>query len=312
MVFSFGALLREHRRNAGLTQEQLAARASISSQAVGALERGTRRFPHQYTITRLADALGLDGEQREAFTAAAVRPSPPPPQAAETAAETTGEPHGGTLPRQMPPPAALTGRDSMISEIAAKLCQTGSVDAHTVLLVGSGGIGKTALALAVGHRLAEEFSDGQLFADLRGAQEQPVDPHVVLGRFLRALSVRPAEVPSDPDERLAAYRSLLAGRRMLLLLDDAAAEEQVRPLLPPAEGCATIVTSRRHLGALVGAARWTVPALGPEDALRLLARIVGAARIADEPAAAAQVVDACGYSPLAICVAAGRLAVRPH
>ncbi|MEV4754562.1 tetratricopeptide repeat protein [Micromonospora sp. NPDC049559] len=304
MVHSFGALLRESRRNAGLTQEQLAARASISSQAVGALERGTRRFPHQHTITRLADALGLDGERRDAFTAAAVRPSSPP-------AAPTGEPHRGALPRQLPPPAALTGRDQLVDEIAARLRQTGAVDRHTVLLVGAGGIGKTALALAVGHRLAEEFSDGQLFADLRGAHEQPVDPHVVVGRFLRALGVRPAEVPADPDERLASYRSLLAGRRMLLVLDDATAEEQVRPLLPPAEGCATIVTSRRHLGALLGAARWTVPALSTEDAPRLLARIAGAARIADEPAAAA-VVAACGYSPLAICVAAGRLAVRPH
>lgn len=71
MAFSFGALLREHRRNAGLTQEQLAARASISGQAVGALERGTRRFPQQYTVSRLADALGLDDEQRAVFTEAA-------------------------------------------------------------------------------------------------------------------------------------------------------------------------------------------------------------------------------------------------
>jgi len=309
LAFSFGALLREHRRNAGLTQEQLAVRASISSQAVGPLERGTRRFPHQYTITRLADALALDDEQRAAFTVAAARPSI---RAADKGPATTAERPGGALPRQMPPLEALTGRDAMIAEIAAKLRQTGFIDAHTALLVGPGGIGKTALALAVGHWLADEFPDGQLFADLRGAQEQPVDPHIVLGRFLRALGVPPAEVPADPDERLAAYRSLLAGRRMLVLLDDAATEEQVRPLLPPADGCATIVTSRRHLGALVGAARWTIPALGGEDALRLLARIAGAARIAAEPVAAVQVVDACGQSPLAICVAAGRLAVRPH
>ncbi len=200
----------------------------------------------------------------------------------------------------------------MIVEIVARLRQADSGEARTALLVGPGGIGKTALALAVGHRIANEFTDGQLFADLRGAQEQPVDPHVVLGRFLRALGVPPAEVPADNDERLAAYRSLLAGRQMLLLLDDAATEEQVRPLLPPAEGCATIITSRRHLGALVGTARWTIPALVPEDARRLLARIAGAARIAAEPAAAAQVANACGYSPLALCVAAGRLAVRPH
>jgi transcriptional regulator with XRE-family HTH domain/tetratricopeptide (TPR) repeat protein len=308
LEFSFGALLREHRRNAGLTQEQLAARASISSQAIGALERGTRRFPHQYTVTRLADALGLDGEQRAAFTTAAARPSVP---VADQSSGTTSEPPGTTLPRQLPPPTALIGRDAMAAEIVAELRRAGSADAHTALLVGPGGIGKTTAALAVGHLLAEEFADGQLFADLRGAHEEPVDPHVVLGRFLRALGMPPAQVPSDPDERLAAYRSLLAGRRLLLVLDDAAAEEQVRPLLPPTGGSAVIVTSRRHLGALLGAARWTVPALVREEAVRLLARIAGAARIAAEPVAAAQVADACGYSPLAICVAGGRLAARP-
>ncbi|MEV0272514.1 NB-ARC domain-containing protein [Hamadaea sp. NPDC050747] len=198
----------------------------------------------------------------------------------------------------------------MIAEVREEIRRADPAGPRTVVLVGLGGIGKTAVALAVGHELLGDFADGQLFADLRGMQDEPVDSHAVLGRFLRALGVSSAEVPEDRDERLAAYRSHLAGRRMLLVLDDAAAEEQVRPLLPPAGGSATIVTSRRQLGALGCTARWTVPALAPEDALRLLARIAGSERIAAEPAAAGDVVEACGHSPLAICVAAGRLAVR--
>ncbi len=206
----------------------------------------------------------------------------------------------------------LIGREATITDIAARLAPAEITGGTTVLLVGPGGIGKSALAVAVGHRLAPVFPDGQLFVDLHGAQPDPVDPYAVLGRVLRALGVPRADVPADPDERLAAYRSVLADRRMLLVLDDAAAEEQVRPLLPPVDGCATIVTSRRHLGALVGATRWTVPALDRDDAVRLLARIAGDGRIAGEPVAATQVADACGHTPLALCVAAGRLAVRSH
>lgn len=308
----FGALLRELRRQAGLTQEQLAERAAISSQAVGALERGSRRFPHQHTLARLADALGLDDAQRDALTLAAARPSTPAAdRSADRPVELAGEPPVRP-PRQLPPAVGLIGRDATIADLAARLAPAETTGAGTVLLVGPGGIGKTALAVAVGHRLAPAYPDGQLFVDLRGAQADPVDPYAVLGRVLRALGVSRAEVPSDPDERLAAYRSVLADRRMLLVLDDAAAEEQVRPLLPPVDGCATIVTSRRHLGALVGATRWTVPALDRGAAVRLLARIAGDRRIAGEPVAASQVAGACGHSPLALCVAAGRLAVRTH
>jgi transcriptional regulator with XRE-family HTH domain/tetratricopeptide (TPR) repeat protein len=302
----FGDQLREFRRHAGLTQEQLAERAAISSQAVGALERGSRRFPHQHTLARLADALGLDDAQRAAFAVAAARPSRPP---AVRPTETRADPV--RTPRQLPPAAVLVGREAMITDLADFLGSTERAVGHTALLVGPGGIGKSALAIAAGHRLARVFPDGQLFIDLRGAQPDPADPYAVLGRVLRALGVPRSEVPADRDERLAAYRSVLADRRLLLVLDDAAAEEQLRPLLPPV-GCATIVTSRRQLGALVGASRWTVPVLGRDDAVRLLARIAGDDRIAGEPGAASHVVEACGRSPLAICVAAGRLAVRRH
>jgi transcriptional regulator with XRE-family HTH domain len=321
MAVSFGELLRTYRRSACLTQEQLALLASISSQAIGALERGTRRFPHQHTITRLAEALALSGEQRSAFAAAAARQQarigngqlggPRPSPDTEDARTVIAGSAGGVVPRQLPPPpSALTGRDALIAEVGDELRRADPARSRTAVLVGPGGVGKTAVALAVGQGLLPDLTDGQLFADLRGMRREPVDPYAVLTRFLRALGMASAEVPEDRDERLAAYRSILAGRRVLLVLDDAATEEQIRPLLPPAGGSVTIVTSRRRLGALVGAARWTVPALSGVDGLRLLARIAGPERVAAEPDAAGDVVEACGYSPLAICIAAGRLAVR--
>ncbi|MFJ6675795.1 BTAD domain-containing putative transcriptional regulator [Actinosynnema sp. NPDC091369] len=210
------------------------------------------------------------------------------------------------VPRQLPPEmAVLAGRGKVHAEVVAGLrAEDGP---GLAVLVGPGGVGKTALAVSVAHHLAERFPDGQLFATLRGSHRDQTDPHVVVGRFLRALG---AEVPEDPEERVALYRSTVADRAVLVVLDDAAAEAQVRTLLPGGSSCATVVTSRRQLGALVGAARWTLPALSAEDSVELLARIAGAERVAAEPEAASGVVALCGNLPLAVCVAAGRLAVH--
>ena len=92
--------------------------------------------------------------------------------------------------------------------------------------------------------------------------------------------------------------------------DDAAGEEQVRPLLPGTPGSQVLVTSRRRLGALLGATRWSVPVLSPEDAVALLAAVIGEQRVGGAPEAAEAVVELCGRLPLAVCVAAARLAVR--
>ena len=211
--------------------------------------------------------------------------------------------------RQLPPTTAvLTGRDQLVAEIEAVLTRPQPVVA---VLVGPGGVGKTTLALAAAAEAADAFPGGQLYADLRGSQDNPANPHAVVGRFLSALGVRQSKLPRDPDERLAMYRGLVAGARMLVVLDDAADEEQVRPLQPDCGGCATLVTSRRHLGALAGATRWTVPELAPADAIDLLGRLIGRERTEAEPEAAAALAAVCGQLPLAVSIVAARLAVRP-
>ena len=214
-----------------------------------------------------------------------------------------------TPPRQLPPAAPLTGRGQLLDRVGRELENTRENSAPVVLLVGPGGVGKSALAVSAGHGLSAVFSTGQLYADLRGSHDTPADPYRILERFLRALGVDSGQMPTDPEERVTLYRSHLAAGRTLVVLDDAGDEPQVRPLLPGAGG--VVVTSRRQLGALLTAVRIEVPALPTEDAVRLLAKGAGAARVAAEPAAAREIVRLCGGLPLAVCIAAARLAPRP-
>jgi tetratricopeptide (TPR) repeat protein len=205
----------------------------------------------------------------------------------------------------------ITGRSVLLGELRGKL-RASSGPSPVMVLVGPGGVGKSALALAAGHEAGDAFPDGQLYADLRGSQAEPVRPHAVLGRFLRALGVDGAKIPEDHDERTAMYRSVLAGRRILIMLDDAAGERQLRPLLPGARGCATVVTSRHQLGGLIGVSRWTVPELDTADAVELLGRISARDLAGDDRDHAEALVELCGRLPLAVCVAGARLAISPR
>ncbi|MEU7578416.1 BTAD domain-containing putative transcriptional regulator [Streptomyces sp. NPDC041068] len=181
---------------------------------------------------------------------------------------------------------------------------------------GIPGVGKTSLALRWAHRYAGEFPDGQLFADLggRGGQEQ-VAAGDVLARFLRALGVPDDRVPADLGEREALYRSVLATRHILLVLDDAQSFEQLRPLLPGSGRCRVVVTSRAQLdsaAAACGSVRLNLGMLHESEAVELLARVAGEERIAAEPAHTARLAALCDRLPLALRIAASRLAAKPH
>ncbi|MER5785372.1 BTAD domain-containing putative transcriptional regulator [Streptomyces mobaraensis] len=213
-------------------------------------------------------------------------------------------------PAQLPAVTAhFTGREVVAAEIGARLT---AVDGPGLCAVsGVGGVGKTALALYVARGVCARFPDGQLHTDLRGAGSEPADPHTVLGAFLRALGMTDAAIPGGTDERAALYRSLLARRRVLVLLDNARDAAQVRPLLPGAEKCAVLVTSRARLVDLEDAHLVDLDVMGHDEAFALFARVVGEARTAAERAAARDVVDACGRLPLALRIAASRLVSRP-
>ncbi|MGW6913777.1 AfsR/SARP family transcriptional regulator [Kitasatospora sp. NPDC054939] len=217
----------------------------------------------------------------------------------------------------VPPPAQLpadvsdfSGRSVLVTELRQTL-RSGTGQAVVVTsLAGIGGVGKTTLAVHVAHSVRSEYPDGQLYVDLRGAGASPVDPAIVLGDFLHALGV--AELPESLEQRAALYRSLLAGRRMLILLDNAHDSEQLLPLIPGVSGCAVLATSRSRLAGIPGAHLVDVEEMTPGEALALFSAIVGEARVAAEPGAALAVVTSCGFLPLAVRIAAARLASRPR
>ncbi|MFI9360956.1 ATP-binding protein [Kitasatospora sp. NPDC053057] len=215
-------------------------------------------------------------------------------------------------PRQLPPsPRRLIGRDADLAALDRSLSEDAGPEA-TVVVTGPAGVGKTALAAQWLRGLAERFPDGQLYADLRGyAPGGPADPAEALGAFLRAFGISP--VPRSLAEGAALWRSLAAERRIAVLLDNASTAAQVRPLLPGSDGSVVVVTSRRRLTGLGmdGAVFRPLAPLAAEASTEILAARVGGRRVADESDAAAEVVDACAGLPLAICLAAARIAARP-
>lgn len=214
-------------------------------------------------------------------------------------------------PAQLPATVPdFTGRASFVRELGDRLATTeGSVMAVSAL-AGIGGVGKTTLAVHVAHQARKHFPDGQLYVDLQGAGSRVAEPETVLGAFLRALGTPDSAIPDSLDERAALYRSTLDGRRILILLDNAHDTAQIRPLLPGTTGCAALVTSRVRMVDLAGAHLVDLDVMSPEEALQLFTRIVGAERIDSERKAALDVVAACGFLPLAIRIAASRLASR--
>ncbi|MFE3181849.1 hypothetical protein ACFXKR_13400 [Streptomyces violascens] len=143
----------------------------------------------------------------------------------------------------------FTGREESLARLDAAL---GGGAGCCAVVSGTAGVGKTALVVHWAHGVASRFPDGQRYADLRGwSTDAPLTASEVLVRFLRALGVPTAQVPTLGDEQAALYRSLLADRRVLIVLDDARSAEQIRPLLPGRPHCAVAVTSHTDLHDLV-------------------------------------------------------------
>ncbi|MEO3805643.1 BTAD domain-containing putative transcriptional regulator [Nonomuraea sp. B1E8] len=214
-------------------------------------------------------------------------------------------------PAELPPDIAeFTGRDGEVAELTETLTKPRPGTVAMAGIAGMGGLGKTTLAVHVAHRIAGRFPDGQLYADLRGASADPARPEDVLSRFLFALGISATGIPESLEERVALYRTCLAGRRTLILLDNVAGEEQVRPLLPGAPGTAVLLTGRVRLVGLEGTSLLELDVLPSAQAMDLLRRIIGDERVQDDPDAALEITRLCGRVPLAVRISAARLLGR--
>ncbi|MEV4629410.1 BTAD domain-containing putative transcriptional regulator [Micromonospora sp. NPDC049523] len=218
---------------------------------------------------------------------------------------------GPAIPAQLPADLAdFTGRAEIMRTLTTTLT---SVD-HTpvVGLVGLAGVGTSTLAVHAAHAVRDRFPDGQLYLDLRGPDEEPVEPRQALGTFLRAYGVAPDSQPDSLAERAALWRTVLDGRRVLMVLDHARDAEQLRHLLPASPGSAVIVTAGRRMAGLP-VARWsTVDVFRPDESLALMERVAGTDRVRAEPGPARRYAEICSHLPLAVRLAAARLAARPE
>ncbi len=280
-------------------------------------------------VTASAAAAGTQGGARDGAgrghpadrTAAAAKgnptvgagPSRPGRAGAAPAAQAT------VVPRQLPAGVAhFAGRTAELAALQAWQHEAASADEAVKVLVigGTAGAGKTALAVHWAHQSAGEFPDGQLYVNLRGFDPSgtPVAPGDALRWFLGAFGVTEEQIPDSVDAQSALYRSMLAGKRVLVILDNARDAAQVRPLLPGSRSCLALVTSRARLPGLAateGARLVPLDVLTADEARELLAGRLGE-RARAEADAAQQLTEACSRLPLALSIVAARVAARPY
>ncbi|GIJ57697.1 AfsR/SARP family transcriptional regulator [Virgisporangium aurantiacum] len=333
------ALLGERRSALARYGEAMVA-VGAAAEALPALEEAAAEQPlDEAAQARLILAYRSAGRRAQAFAAfhttrgrlaqeLGVDPGPELAEAYRVLLAGTGtgaaperpQPLRHPVPAQLPSDiAAFAGRVAHLRHLDGLLPRDDGTRPPAVVisaLSGTAGVGKTALAVHWAHRIVDRFPDGQLYTNLRGfdpAGSPRTTAETVRG-FLEAFAVPPDRVPAGLEAQIGLYRSLLAGMRVLILLDNARDAEQVRPLLPGAPGCLAVVTSRNRLTGLVaseGAHPLMLDLLSRDEARELLARRLGRARVAAEPAAVDEIVTRCARLPLALAVVAAQAAERP-
>nr|WP_296067530.1 AfsR/SARP family transcriptional regulator [uncultured Actinoplanes sp.] len=289
-------------------------RERLAGQYMTALHLDGRRAEALAHFTRVEELLGEElglpaGDDLRELRTAILRGLP----SAAPGDGPSGARPGDATPRLLPPPVAgFTGR---VAELAAldEIRDTALANGlpAAAALVGTAGVGKTALALRWAHRHAADFPDGQLYLDLQGhGGRRRLEPAQALERLLRMLGVSGADIPAEPEERAARLRSAVAGRAMMIVLDNVRSSADVRPLLPASAGSLVLITSRNRLDGLAvreGVRAIAVHRLSERDAHSLLEVVAGPA-LRRRPVAAHRLAQLCDNLPLALRIAGARLA----
>ena len=293
-------MLRGHRRAARLTLEQLAEVSGVSARTLSDMERGRSKGPQHRTVTALADALALEGDAYQ--------------QLVELARDGRLRDHWTRpagrceLPRLVDD---FTGRAAELIWMSELVHAERTSGAGVVgLVTGSGGMGKTTLAVRAAHVLRPSFPGGVFFVDLLGMSPQPASPADALWLLLRALGVADGQIPGDVPGRASVYRSLLRDRHALVVLDNAGSEEQVRPLLPGDGASRALITAKRLLAGLEGVRRLPLGPLSLPESTELLTGILGRRAACEKESALEQLARLCEGMPLALRIIGNRLVSR--
>jgi len=300
------ALYRSGRRADALAAFQEARR--LLREELGVEPAAALQRLHQQILSADPE-LGSRAYQAASYQAVSPRSSPPAGNRLPVPAQ---------LPHSV---AGFSGRQAEIEWLNSLLPNespdsTGGTVVITAL-AGTAGVGKTALAVHWAHQIRDRFPDGQLYVNLRGFDPAgpAMEPTEAIRAFLDALEVPPERIPVDLDEQAALYRTMMSGRRNLIVLDNARDAAQVRPLLPGTPTSFVLVTSRNQLLSLVaadGAKLLEIDLLPADQARGLLANRLGQQRIAEEPAAVDEILDACAGLPLALSIVSAHAAVNPR
>jgi DNA-binding SARP family transcriptional activator/tetratricopeptide (TPR) repeat protein len=223
------------------------------------------------------------------------------------------------VPRQLPAGVRhFVGRGDELKALTRAADTAGAADGMVPIVVisGTAGVGKSALALQWAHQNSDAFPDGQIYVNLRGFDPAgpPLSPTAAIRMVIDALGVPARSVPLDQQAQAALYRSMVAGRRVLILLDNASDAEHARMLLPGSAGPVVVVTSRNELTSLVaieGAKPIHLRLLDSSESRHLIIGHVGVGEVTERAEAVDELIALCGGLPLALSIVAARAASRP-